>query len=347
MRSTLRQLAWPIMRGVLPYPDLARRLQVRRAAKALITCKSWPEDDETTGFQIAQLALLRALRLQQETRRLTRGRHHEAAVLVSRSALEVCILGVYCLFAENAVNDLRANNLRTGLTAITALLDPIVPHDLLKEAVNTLGTPRQAPTVRDMVEHIDKTLGGDRMSKLYGLVYGPVSNYFTHAAGSLIRHVRPDNKLSNKPRDPWVRRSPVRLADASVGILAEHVARSESAPADIFARYAQNHLDRILPPLASLAAKRMRTTTGVLPLARTLFHVRQMQSAISQPDLSDKQRQVLARQLYQDMAPLLIGAPDEVLAPIIDHLVKKIVREYAVATRASDEEVQPLNQAAP
>lgn len=202
MRSPLRQLAWPIIRGVLPYPDLARRLQVRRAAKALITCKSWPEDDETTGLHIAQLALLRTLRLQQDTRRLTHGRHHEAAVLVSRSALESCILGVYCLFAENAVNDLRGNNLRTDLTAITALLDQIVPRDLLKEAVKTLGTPRQAPNIRDMVEHIDKTLGGDRMSKLYSLVYGPVSNYFTHAAGSLIRHVRPDNKLGNNPETP-------------------------------------------------------------------------------------------------------------------------------------------------
>ena len=112
--------------------------------------------------------------------------------------------------------------------AVAALLDGMVPRELLKDAVSKLGTPGRSIGVRDMAKHIDGKLGADGVSKLYDLIYAPTSNYFSHAnAGSLIRHVRPDDKLSSKPNAPWLRRSPVRLADASVGILAVHLARSE------------------------------------------------------------------------------------------------------------------------
>ncbi|MBX7555410.1 hypothetical protein K1Y78_47880 [Streptomyces sp. tea 10] len=334
MASTLGQLAWVIMRGVLPCPDLVRRLRVRRAAKALITCRSWPEDDETTGFHVAQLAMLRALWLQRETRRLTRWRHREAAVLMSRSALETFILGVYCLFAEDPVSGLKADSLRTGFAAAAALLDGMIPRELLKEAVNKLGDSGRPVGVRDMAKHIDGKLGGDGVSRLYDLVYAPTSNHFTHAnAGSLIRHVRPDDKLSSKPSAPWVRRSPVRLADASVGILAVHLARYESVPDGLFARYAQTHLERILPPLASLLGKRMGKKTGLLPLVRLVIHVRQLQPAISRPDLSDRDRETLVRQLYQDLTSQLEGAPAEAVAPVIEYFVQTIIREYTAEAR--------------
>lgn len=310
MASTLRQLAWFTMRGVLPYPDLPRRRRVRRAAKALITCRSWPEDDKTTGLHVAQLAMLRTLWLQRETRRLTRGRHREAAVLMSRSALETCILGVYCLYAEDPVSHLREDSLRTGLAAAMALFDGMIPPDVLKDAVSKLGTTGRPVGVRDMAKHIDRTLGEDGASKLYDLVYAPTSNHFTHAnAGSLIRHVGLDDKLTSKPSAPWVRRSPVRLADASVGVLAVHLARREAVPDGLFARYAEAHLGRILPPLASLVGKRMGKTTGLLPLVRMIIRAQRLRPVVSRPDLSDRDRETLARQLYQDLLALLEGAP--------------------------------------
>ncbi|WP_437773511.1 hypothetical protein [Arthrobacter sp. KNU40] len=331
--TTLRDIALPILRGGLPFPDLGRRLRVRRDAKALVTCRSWPEDEETTSFHIAQLAMLRTLWLQRETRRLTRGGHREAAAVLSRAALETCILGLYCLCADDAVRGLRANELQTGLKAIAALVDDIVPYELLKEAVATLGTSRQPPTVKDMAKHIDGKLGGDRMTKLYGRVYGPVSNYFAHpSAGSLIRHVRPGNRLSGRPRDPWVRRSPVRLADASVGLLAEHLARYQSMPADLFASYAQAHQNLVLPPFASLLGKRMGRKAGLLPLGRILVRSQQLQAVLSRPELSDEEREALLRQLYKD-ALALLGVPDEALLPIVEYLVQEVVREYAFETR--------------
>jgi hypothetical protein len=253
---------------------------------------------------------------------------------MSRSALETCILGVYCLFAEDPVSGLRADNLRTGFEAVAALLDGMVPRELLKDAVSKLGTPGRSIGVRDMAKHIDGKLGADGVSKLYDLIYAPTSNYFSHAnAGSLIRHVRPGDKLSSKPSAPWLRRSPVRLADASVGILAVHLARSESVPTDLFSRYAQTHLGRILPPLTSLVGKRMGKTTGVLPLVRMLIRAQRLQPVMSRPDLSDQEREALARQLYQDVSSLLEGVPDEAVAPVIEHFVQTIVQEYSTEAK--------------
>lgn len=329
MESVLKGLVWPVARGALPCPDLIRRLRVRRAAKALVTCRSWPEDDATTGIHAAQLAMLRILWLQRETRRLTRGRHREAAVLMSRSALETSILGVYCLFAEDPVSGLKADNLRTGFEAIVELLGGMVPRDILKEAITKLGTPNRSIGVRDMATHIDGKLRADGTSKLYNLVYAQASNYFVHAnAGTLGRHIRPDNKLSGRPTNPWLRRSPVRLADGCVGLLAVHLARFESAPAELFFEYGQTHLSRVLPPLLSLAGKRMGKSAGWAPLVQMTIRARKLRSVLAGP-LTDTEREALVRDLFRDLSSLLGDVPDEAFAPVIEFFVRKIVQEYA------------------
>ena len=332
MDSVLKGLVWPVARGALPCPDLMRRLRVRRAAKALVTCRTWPEDDTTTGLHAAQLAMLRVLWLQRETRRLTRGRHREAAVLMSRSALETSILGVYCLFAEDPVSRLKADNLRTGFEAIVELLSDVVPRDILKEAITKLGTPNRSIGVRDMATHIDGKLRTDGTSKLYNLVYAPASSYFIHAnAGTLGRHIRPDNKLSSRPTNPWLRRSPVRLADGCVGLLAVHLARFESAPAELFFQYGQAHLSRVLPPLLSLVGKRIGKSAGWTPLVQTTIRARKLRPVLAGP-LTDAEREALVRDLFRDLSSLLGDVPDDALAPVIDFFVHKIVEEYACTT---------------
>jgi hypothetical protein len=47
MLSDARKFAWAGVRGLLPYPDLPRRIRMRRTAFKLITCKRWPGDDAT------------------------------------------------------------------------------------------------------------------------------------------------------------------------------------------------------------------------------------------------------------------------------------------------------------
>ena len=331
VESLLKNLVWPFVRSLLPLPDLVRRLRVRRAAMRLVALEAWPSDDATTGPDVAQLAMLRLLWLQRETRSLTRGRHREAAVLMSRSALETCILGLYCLLAEDPVSKLRESALKSGLGVFSALLDGMVPEDILKDAIATLGVANKSITdnVKDMAAFIDRKLGESGASKLYSLVYAPISNYFSHAnAGSLIRHVSSDDTLRMHPLNAWVRRSPVRVADSCVGILAVHLARYEGQSAERFSKYAEAHLRRILPPLTSLVGKRMGKA-GLLHLARTLIRARKLRPLLAQPQLTDEEREALARELFRELPPQLGDLPEPIVARIVDHFVQVIVRDYA------------------
>jgi hypothetical protein len=57
---------------------------------------------------VAQLAMLRLLWLQRETRRAVRARHREAAVMLARASVETLLLGLYCLREKKAVDQLNA-----------------------------------------------------------------------------------------------------------------------------------------------------------------------------------------------------------------------------------------------
>jgi hypothetical protein len=59
--------------SALPCPDLPSRLRVRRSARQLRPRSPWPEED-ATSIDVAGLALLRLLWLQQQTRWAVRGR---------------------------------------------------------------------------------------------------------------------------------------------------------------------------------------------------------------------------------------------------------------------------------
>src|ERR1039457_3854277 len=106
--SDARKLAWAGVRGLLPYPDLPRRIRMRRAAFKLITCNRWPGDD-ATGNDAAQVALLRLLWLQRRIRRAVRSRHTEEAAYLARAVVDACIIGLYCLHSGTAVADLSAS----------------------------------------------------------------------------------------------------------------------------------------------------------------------------------------------------------------------------------------------
>jgi hypothetical protein len=82
------------------------------AARSLVDCEPWPDDDATTGADAAKLALLRLLWLQRQTRSAARHRNGEATVLLARSLVEACILGLYCLHKPDAIPRLKAANIK-------------------------------------------------------------------------------------------------------------------------------------------------------------------------------------------------------------------------------------------
>jgi hypothetical protein len=63
-----------VILGMLPCPDPVSRYRMRRAARRLVTLRTWPGMDATSE-QAAQLAMLRLLSLQRQARRAVRGRH--------------------------------------------------------------------------------------------------------------------------------------------------------------------------------------------------------------------------------------------------------------------------------
>jgi hypothetical protein len=121
-----------IARTLLPWPDLIRRHRVRSAARKLVTCSPWPGLD-ATGTDAAQLAILRVLWLQRQTRRAVRGRHREASVMLARSSIEACILGLYCLHEDGAVAHLQAANIKALRDVVHYLSDTgLVPAEVIE-----------------------------------------------------------------------------------------------------------------------------------------------------------------------------------------------------------------------
>lgn len=175
----MKAFIWLIVRAMMPYPDLVRRWRVRRAAFALISRASFPADDLVTPGDVAELALLRVLWLQRQTRRAVRSRQREAAVLLARSSMEVAILGLWCLRCPGAVESLRAAQLKSAGTTLVAFVGAtgIFPKHLIEQAIRTLGQPKQGRTVRDMAKDIDAATGGGVEAEIYDRWYVPTSTY--------------------------------------------------------------------------------------------------------------------------------------------------------------------------
>lgn len=130
--------------GVLPCPDLASRYQMRRAARKLITLPAWPGMNATSA-DTAQLAVLRLLWLQRQTRRAVRGRHREAAIMLARTCVETLLLGLYCLREPDAVTQMHAANIKALGDAFAYFEDlDVVPTAVIRQCAANLGKPRPA-----------------------------------------------------------------------------------------------------------------------------------------------------------------------------------------------------------
>lgn len=252
----LCRMAWSGARGLLPYPDLAQRIRMRWQAFKLVTCKRWPGDD-ATGDDAAQLALLRLLRLQRLIRRAVRARRAEEAALLARSAVDDCIIGLYCLHSGDAVTKLSAANINAVRRAAAYLAkDGLVSQAAIDAAAEVLGERGSDPNLRHVAEWLAREKGLSIATALYTAYYIPLSHFFAHTnAFTLTRHVKPDNTLRRRPASPWTRRSPVRLGDGCAGLLAAAIAERSGRPASYFLKYADAHLGRMLTPLFTLAAR--------------------------------------------------------------------------------------------
>lgn len=266
-------MVWMWVAGFLPCPDLVTRYRVRAAARNLVTCEAW-SDDDAKGADVAQLAMLRLLWLQKETHRAVRGRHPDAAAMLARASVETLILGLYCLHWEGVVEELTAANIKALRDALYYLAESgtdIAPREVIDQCIAAIGEPRRGPTVWTMAERVDEAMKGDDVRSLYRRLYIPTSNFTVHAsAGSLLRHVGPGGKLRRRPGRAGARRAPARVADACMGVLATALAADADKRSTRFARYARRHLDRTLLPLVFMILSNATRSTKLRSFPRKL-----------------------------------------------------------------------------
>jgi hypothetical protein len=291
-----------ILGGLLPYPDLPRRRRIRSAARNLVTLKRWT-GSEATGVDAAMLAVLHLLWLQRETRRAVRGHQAEGAVLLARASIETCILGLYCLYADDAVVRLQAANIKSmhGMLAeITK--DGLVSQATVDGAMESFG--KQGPHLKiwDMVQRVEKEPGRAGIVSLYRNFYMPTSNMFAHpSAATLLRHVGSDGQLTDRPDLPWSRRSAVRTADACLGLLATAVAEATGDPPEVFARYAEDHRSRMLTPFVFIVGQGFRQSVKWGRLLRAILGLRDLRAYLAGPGMRDspEERGVRIRESFE------------------------------------------------
>jgi hypothetical protein len=127
--------------GFLPCPDLVTRYRMRRKAHGLVTLRTWP-DMAASSAETAQLAMMRLLWLQRQTRRAVRGRHKDAAAMLARASVETLFLGLYCLRVPGAVGQLHAGNMKALVDGLAYVEEAdIVPAQVIRDCVVRLGEP--------------------------------------------------------------------------------------------------------------------------------------------------------------------------------------------------------------
>lgn len=333
--AILSALARTVLRGVLPYPDLPRRMRVRRSARTLATSSPLPRDEEqVTGEHFARLALLRLLFLQRETRRAVRMRQREAAALLARTSIETCILGLWCLLVPGAAGKLRASEYKTGAAMLTFLSGTgLISQQLIRQAVSALGEPQKLPPVASMAEQINAEIDAKAVIYLYDVAYRPASQYFTHATNSALRrHVAANYGYTARPANPWVRRAPARLTDACVGVLAGAIANNIEAPADLFVQYGENHAKRVLPPLLATIGKvmgRQLRWDGIAAVLKEAAATRAYLADVGATD-TPEEREARLRSMYDSLITRLdIGdVPPEAIRPVVDYFIAKTLGEW-------------------
>lgn len=243
------------MRVVLPYSDPRRRRKVRSLSQALVKCLLWP-GEQASSTDIAQLALVRLLWLQREAHRSVHAGLSESAALLTRTAIETCIVGLYCLVTTDAPALLSNQNAHQLRAMLRYLPECVFTQRAQSRVVDVAGTPTTKPSILDMVEAVDKASSGGEAEMLYRAYYAPLSALYAHGGGTaLLRHVDHADRVSFRPTTPWFYRSALHITDSCVALLASKIAGAVGADSAVFDRYYEAHRSRTITPVAAIGGK--------------------------------------------------------------------------------------------
>ena len=254
--------------------------------------------------------------------------------MLARASIETLITGLYCLHVPGAVAQLQGESVRSLPLLLEYLSDVgMIPASVLDECIHGLevGAPARGPTVEAMARRVDQATGGSTAISLYKAYYRPASTFAVHAgAGSLLRHVRWDDRITHRPQRTWARRSPVRIADACFGLLTAAVAQQAGIPYQDAIRYADRHGGRALTPVMIMGTSGLKRGIGLRKLITALGQLRGFGDYIqSGADAQDPA--VRTAKIRAGMKSLLLLAeldiPPGALDPYLDYVAAKIASE--------------------
>ena len=318
-----------MVRGLLPAADVLRRRRVRADARKLVVLERWPEDADTTGADVAQVALLRVLYLQRETRKAARAGLNEATAVCARLALEAALQGIYYLHQPNSVSSLKAANVKAAEALSKYLVDDgFIPQELVDIALTSLGTPGGAGNLFDMAQYIDKVRPDIKAVSLYRRYYVSSSTFFVHTnAASMLRHVDADDQLTGKPSFPWRRQSALRISDGSVGLLAAELARHSGVPAEQFDVYAQSHIARAFTPMAVAVIAGFRRSVSLRAVPGMVRSIRQTRAYVQSGEAAGDQpevREAKVRAAFEENLGKMVTMPPDVRDPALDFFTERV-----------------------
>jgi hypothetical protein len=330
--SEVRRAVQVVVRSLLPYADPRARRKVRAEANALVACSPW-RGRQADGAEIAQLALLRLLWLQREAHNAARAGHSESVALLARTAIDTCVVGLYCLVTPAAPAQLSDQNAHQFAAMLRYLPTSFVNERTRKRLVSKLGKPSREPSIWTMVVAVDKAAGDDIAEMLYRAYYTPLSTFYAHGGGlSLLRHVGPGDHVTERPVAPWFHRSALNITDSSAALLATRVARAAGRDSEIFDRYYEAHRSRTITPVFAVGGRglaraiRWRELPGSL---RAMLELRRYlgsgRAAADSPAVREATLRAGASRCFA-----LIRSPDddeEVFEIFVDGLVEAISAE--------------------
>ena len=288
---------------------------------------------DATSSDAAQLAMLRLLWMQKQTRRAVRSRQREAAVMLARACTETVFLGLYCLREPTAIKRLDAAAMKAMGDALEYVEDAgIVPADVIRQCIARLGQPsRRHVAVWDMLKVVDEANGTKTVRDIYRRLYIPLSNFTVHASGStLMRHVGRGDRLTARPSRTWNRRSPVRVADAVTGLLAAALAKEAGQPYDDLIAYADRDNQRSLMPIAFMGLSGVRGSAGPGATIQSLRRAREMYDYLwhgaAALDPLETRIAYVARSFAEMLDIGSIDVPEGSLDPFIDYVADMLAR---------------------
>lgn len=286
--DAVTSIAGLLLRSTLPYHDPLRRRRIRQAARDLITCERWPGDDATPE-DVAQLALLRLLWLQRQTRMAGRLRQTEATALLVRACIETCLAGLYWLYGDGQVERMGSNNAKSfrRLMSYIADGDPISPT-LVNDVAATFGTAPDLPSLLDMAKVV----------------------------------------AIKRPARVWTVHSALHTADACMARLALALAEHRQMTGAPFVQYANAHMSRSITPVFVMAGRSMIRSVrwSKMPTAyRAVIALRRYYDT-GQANDTYPERKARIKEILEEAAQIFANVPEQQRDLILDHFAETLTQ---------------------